>query len=363
MKSKLTKITLVASLGLALSSIFSCYGDDGIDGKSCITEPKVDGSAYDVLCNGKKVGELSNGEKGETGAAGTSCTVQPNDDSYDVLCGGENVGQLSNGDVCTIVSDASNPWYLVTCGSITVPLAWCGGKTYDPTKMMCYDGILKIVFTDARDSMRYKAVVIGEQVWMAQNLNYAATGSKCGNSNGTLSEANTTICDIYGRLYNWATAMNLPSKCNSIVSTSDADCAIKTPFHQGVCPSGWHLPSNNDWAKLWGYVGGPGNASNYLKATIGWYNYCKYQYVDDHYVCSERQSGNGTDDYGFSALPGGGGNAYGSFFDVELYGYWWSTSDDGSSYAYRRHMRYDNKNDYSDYGNKRNLFSVRCLQD
>jgi len=355
MKSKLTKI----GLGLSLAFTLSCSGNDGA---SCTVQPNANG--YDVLCDGKKVGELSNGEKGETGAAGTSCTVQPNAGGYDVLCGGENVGQLSNGEVCTIVNDASNSWYMLTCGSATAPLAWCGEKIYDPSKMTCHDGSIKFVFTDARDNMRYKAAAIGEQIWMAQNMNYAAIGSKCGNGD-VLSETNTTTCDMYGRLYNWATAMNLPSKCNGISSTSDADCAIKTPFHQGVCPSGWHLPNKDEWGILILATGGhyPPYAelvgrSDYLKATFGWNNVC-VEYQDG--VCSKTQSGNGTDNYGFSALPGGYGNSDGSFGGTGDYGSWWTATTidyTGTDASCINDNFYLGCRDLKD-----NLQSVRCVQD
>jgi uncharacterized protein (TIGR02145 family) len=130
---------------------------------------------------------------------------------------------------------------------------------------------------------KYKTVKIGEQTWMAENLNYEAEGSVC-------YDNNPDNCAKYGRLYDW-------------------EAAIK------VCPEGWHLPSIEEWDKLlrfvdsedkvYRYVGGDTSsagpyenrrAGKYLKAVSGWNSYKGYD-----------GNGNGTDKYGFSALPGGRG--------------------------------------------------------
>ena len=184
------------------------------------------------------------------------------------------------------------------------------------------------------DISNYRTVNIGSQKWMAENLNYNVSGSKCyGNS-----ESN---CNTYGRLYNWSTAMGLPSNCNSNTCSNQIQSK-----HRGICPIGWHIPNDADWNVLMDYVGGSSVAGTKLKSTSGWYN-----------------NGNGTDDYGFSALPGGYGYSDGSFLIVGDYGYWWSASEYNSFGAYLRGMRYNYDN--ADWGNidKSNLFSVRCLQD
>jgi uncharacterized protein (TIGR02145 family) len=157
-----------------------------------------------------------------------------------------------------------------------------------------------------------ESVRIGSQTWMKKNLNCNVSGSVCYNND----EAN---CTKYGRLYNWATA--------------------KT-----VCPSGWHLPSDAEWTTLTDFVGD--DAGTKLKSTSGW-----------------NKGGNGTDEHGFSALPGGYGLSNGDFYGVGEYGGWWSATEYYAADAWGRSMYYSYAVvDRNDYG-KTGLFSVRCVQD
>jgi len=208
------------------------------------------------------------------------------------------------------------------------------------------------------DISKYKTKQIGDQVWMLENLNYNVSGSKCGGNDCKLYDENTVNCDKFGRLYNWLTTMHLPPKCNEI-SSDDEECTINTP-HQGICPSGWHIPSNADWDKLMRYVDGTSDISDpyhdrspysshtagrYLKSKSGW-----------------NSGGNGEDKYGFSALPGGNGYSD-SFSNVGDLGLWWSSSEYLSYVAYYLFMY--NISEYAGYGqyNKNALLSVRCVKD
>ena len=157
----------------------------------------------------------------------------------------------------------------------------------------------KNTFTDTRDGKIYKTVKIGKQVWMAENLNYNANGSKC-------YDNKTENCDKYGRLYNWEIAMK-------------------------SCPSGWHLPSKAEWEVLTAAIGGEKN-------------------------------GNSEDKFGFSILPGGYGYSSGYFYDVGNLGYWWSASEHGSYSAYQQYIYYINEYADDDSYVKNLLRSVRCIQ-
>jgi uncharacterized protein (TIGR02145 family) len=173
---------------------------------------------------------------------------------------------------------------------------------------------------------------------MAENLNHNVEGSKCyGND--------PSNCDKYGRLYDWSTAMALPSSCNSTICSSQVSAQ-----HQGICPSGWHLPSDADRNTLMTEVGGSSKAGKYLKAINGWNNYDYRDIVN-------------LDTYGFSALPGGFGSSGGGFDDVGGSGHWWSASEYNSGSAYQR--RIGNESDHASYlsnGKDDYLLSVRCLK-
>ena len=196
-------------------------------------------------------------------------------------------------------------------------------------------------FKDSRDGKTYKKVKIGKQTWMAENLDYEAEGSKCYgedaevvigyDENGdpitkTLSPAEVQAnCDKYSRLYDWETALK-------------------------ACPSGWHLPNDEEWQKLVDIAVGGEIAGTKLKATSGWKD-------------NDGASGNGTDEYGFSALPGGIGSSDGSFNNVGYDGVWWSATENDSNYAYDWDMGFNRSNVRRGYGYKSYLFSVRCVQD
>jgi len=212
----------------------------------------------------------------------------------------------------------------------------CGGRDYNPSTEFCSGNSVYQASGKGNNISSYRTVVIGTQTWMAENLDYVVEGSKC-------YDNKVANCNTYGRLYDWATAMALPSSCNSNTCSSQ----VQTK-HKGICPSGWHIPSNAEWTTLTTYVGS--SAGTKLKAASGWNDY-------------QGASGNGTDEFGFSALPGGHGYSGGDFGNVGNLGYWWSATDYNANYAYGRDMFYS-YDDVDDNGiNKSGLFSVRCLQD
>jgi uncharacterized protein (TIGR02145 family)/uncharacterized repeat protein (TIGR02543 family) len=164
----------------------------------------------------------------------------------------------------------------------------------------------------------YKTVVIGGKAWMAENLNYQSTSGESWCYNDDNSN-----CDEYGRLYDWNTA--------------------KT-----VCPLGWHLPTRVEWNMLVTAVGGFSTAGKRLKATTGW-----------------NSNGNGTDDYGFSALPGGSRYHWdgSDFNDVGDFGFWWTATENGANNAYYQYISIDDDM-YENYDyDKSDGNSVRCVQD
>jgi len=175
----------------------------------------------------------------------------------------------------------------------------------------------------------YRTVKIGTQIWMAENLDYAGPNGDIGKH----YDDDPVNGEKYGRLYTWDEAMK-------------------------ICPPGWHLSSRREWQTLIDFAGGEEIAGKKLKVKNCW--------------CGWHKNGNGTDEFGFSALPGGFGSWSGGFNGVRSRGIWWSTLEDywsapdseGNPTGAQRCSMSFNSEDVGWYGSGKNfLFSVRCLQD
>ena len=172
----------------------------------------------------------------------------------------------------------------------------------------------KGTMTDSRDRQVYRTVKIGNQVWMAANLNVKTDGSWCFKN----KESN---CRKYGSLYTW-------------------DAARK------ACPAGWHLPNNDEFETLFSEVGGKNVAGTVLKSKTGW-----------------KERGNGSDDSSFTALPAGVRYNDGKFGEDGYNAYFWSSTEAEGDDAYGMYLDYNNYSTYL-YNNSRSLgFSVRCVKD
>ena len=167
---------------------------------------------------------------------------------------------------------------------------------------------------DKRDGKKYKTVKIGNQTWMAENLNYKTQDSYCyGND-----ESN---CSKYGRLYSWKAALY-------------------------ACPVGWHLPSKAEFQTLFNLVGGQSTAGMVLKSKKVWNN-----------------GGNGTDSFGFSALPAGSRDISGGYNDEGYRARFWSSTENYSYGACNMYLNYTDDDANLGYDNKNDGFSVRCVKD
>ena len=199
--------------------------------------------------------------------------------------------------------------------------------------------------TDTRDNQVYKTVVIGIQTWMAENLNYADSASMTnlmGNSWCYKNSADS--CAKYGRLYTWTATMNIASSYQEALAAA----VISTP-QQGVCPAGWHIPTFNEWGILQIFVGYD-VAGTMLKDTTGWDAY-------------RGVSGNGTDSYGFSVLPGGYRRSNDYFSDVSLGAYFWSATEYDIKDAFNLSFNNIHKGIFTNSYYKGNAYSVRCVKD
>ena len=240
--------------------------------------------------------------------------------------------------------------------SSVVPTVSVASPCKTATEDNCEYGTL----TDDRDGQTYKTVKIGEQWWMAENLNYAYTGVPfkdgdfTSDSTSWCYDNDAANCAKYGRLYTWAAAMD---SAGIIPGNTANGCGYRKKCNlgnvkvRGVCPEGWHLPYATEWIALFDAVGGKATAGIMLKSTEGWND------KDDG------TSGKGTDAYSFSALPAGNRNYTGNFLNEGNNAFFWSSTEDGSNYAYDMYLGYngDGAGLYDSY--KSNGFSVRCLKD
>ncbi len=193
-------------------------------------------------------------------------------------------------------------------------------------------------FTDSRDDQIYTTIQIGDQCWMAKNLNIGTLINSSENmtDNGVIEKYcynnDTVNCEIYGGLYQWNEMM----KYNA------------TQGVQGICPTGWHLPSDEEWTTITDFLGGKWVAGGKMKeaGTSHW----------------NPPNTSATNESGFTSLPGGYRVPIGSFEGLGNLGYWWSSTQYISSYARRRSMLYDYGAVFRGYGNKTYSFSVRCVR-
>jgi uncharacterized protein (TIGR02145 family) len=273
----------------------------------CMKNIEVNG----IDCSIYNSGETSTSRLSNGCPIGYTCSVFT-DYMKTELCDGTYIECGEN------VYDASKQ----TCYDNRIVVEKCGSNTqaYDPDLYECNPSInrngiyLKRGIKDSRDGKEYNAVLIGEQIWMAENLNYAIAGKCCishiGNG-GTLTDENTEYCDYYGRMYNWETALE-------------------------ICPSGWHLPSIEEWRELLKIVGDKSGTK--LKGD----NWKESVYASEN-------------SYGFNAKPGGYGSynaeldrfgfegSYDIYYDYNYgtIGEWWAASKDNNGEICSCRMSYN----------------------
>nr|NQU89434.1 hypothetical protein [Bacteroidota bacterium] len=190
---------------------------------------------------------------------------------------------------------------------------------------------------DSRDGHYYTTVQIGDQCWMAENLNYETGTNWCYYNNNA-------YCNAFGRLYDWPTIMNGEAGSNTVPSNV-----------RGICPENWHLPSDGEWCILTqyidstvdcGFTGYNGtDCGTKMKSTWGW-----------------STGGNGTNEYGFNALPAGCRGIY-HFDDLYLFAYFWTTTEDYPGYAWLIKLNYGLPTVARYFSQKNRGYSVRCVRD
>jgi len=200
-----------------------------------------------------------------------------------------------------------------------------------------------VLCTDA-DGNNYATVSIGTQTWMAENLKVGVRidGVQYQTNNGIIEKYcyynDVNNCNIYGGLYQWNEMMQYEA----------------TPGVKGICPTGWHIPTDPEWTTLTTFLGGTSVAGGKMKST------------------GTIQAGSGlwntpntgaTNESGFTAVPAGLRNLDSYFVTIGDYGFWWSSSESSTFNAWYRILGYIGNNVYSYSDYKYTGYSVRCLRD
>jgi uncharacterized protein (TIGR02145 family) len=184
-------------------------------------------------------------------------------------------------------------------------------------------------------------VKIGSQVWTSENLYVdrfrngdpipqAKTAEEWQNAGKNKQPAwcyynnDPKNGESYGKLYNWYAAND----------------------RRGLAPQGWHVPSDAEWTQLKEFLTDGFIAGAKMKSTSGW-----------------DENGNGTNTFGFNGLPGGYRGIYGTFVHIGKAGYWWSSTETNSNYAWNHYLYFSNGIVYSNNSFKDLGFSVRCVKD
>lgn len=211
-----------------------------------------------------------------------------------------------------------------------------GGNSGEQTTSFAKIDVVVGTLEDARDGKTYKTVKINDQNWMAENLNYAIDSSFC-------PMGIPENCDKFGRLYTWAVAMDssetVPCGNKTLCDLADS---LTQPIVRGICPEGWHLPTDNDWDTLIEATGDVAHAAKALKSKEVWT-------VDA-----------GVDQYQFNVIPTGNRSADGNFYEFDAH--FWSSTESTKTSACGRFIDRDYAVKHRS-GDKKQARSVRCIQD
>ncbi len=352
-------------------------GDTDNDGKSDSSGNKKS-SASEVNSSGSEGGESSgSSEEPESSSEGaSSSSEEPESSSEGASSSSEEPESSSEGASSSSEEPESSSEEAssaseepessgsegVEGSSASVPGGSSDASVYDADKN---------TLTDLRDGQTYKTITIApegtdySEVWMAENLNYAYTGVPFDCSVYTSDSTSWCLvndpanCAKYGRLYTWAAAMDSVGEWSTngkgcgYGKTCSVASAGSATLVRGVCPKGWHLPSQAEWEALIVAVDGSiteytssNTAGTKLKFVTGW-----------------SDSGNGTDTFGFSALPAGLRYRIGDYDYEGDYANFWSSTEGGNLDAYTMGLYYGDDNVNLNYGLKNFGFSVRCLKD
>ena len=309
---------LLALIGAFACTMLVACGDDDSD---FVARPNADSSE---ISSSSAQSSSSSDRYSSSVMSSSSVTPQSSSSETNVSSSSSSVNTSSSAKSS---SSSSSRMSSSSVSSSSVAAAiWCKRSTVDTC---VYD-----VLIDERDGKKYKTVLVGEQWWMAENLNYETDNSSC------YDDADSN-CTKYGRLYTWGAAMD-----SAAVFSTDGEgcgrlreCKPKFPV-RGICPEGWHIPDTTEWMILFKA------AEDYPRAL--------YDPPDWEYCNSDN-------DYGFSLLPAGIRDNDNKYYGKDRFTIIWSPRMRSNTQAYV--MLFNCSQDGVDYRFMYNGFSVRCIKD
>jgi len=236
-----------------------------------------------------------------------------------------NTANIASGLILTDENGNSYSMSIDTLGNLkTIDLWDCGDS-----------------LTDVRDGQKYATVLIGYQCWLRQNLNFGimTLGSESMMNNGVIEKYchgdEITNCDVYGGLYQWDEIMNY----------------LANPGVQGICPDGWHIPSDAEWGILINHLGGENIAGGKMKEA-----------GNTHW---EPPNNGATNSSNFTALPAGERHYDGYFVNLGYSAWFWSSTQINPPNPIAAWDRYldcqlESVGRYNNY--KTRGYSLRCIK-
>ncbi len=293
---------------------------------------------------------VSNAGTDQLNIVGTSCSLSAN-----TPVEGSGIWTIKSGTNGSFVSNTLSTTDFNGLIGHTYILTWTiSNECYSSSDdvIISFEPITSV--TDI-DGNVYNIVSIGSQVWMKENLkvthyadgtsiplitdNSAWANLGSNNTDDAYCYYNNNPDSEYGALYTWAAAMG-----DNAVSSNNIPSGV-----QGVCPDGWHLPSDAEWSILTDYLGNDSGSKLADNADL---------WTDGNL---ENNAFFGTS--GFFAIPAGYRLGNGYFYNIGNRSIWWSSFKESSEYAWHRSIIYNNTATDRDSGSKSNGFSVRCVKD
>ena len=327
---------------LAAGAMFAFLAACGDDESSFA--PRDDNSSSSIEEESSSAGKSSSSIEEESSSSGKSSSSIEEESSS----AGKSSSRLSSSVTPQSSSSETNE------SSSSVPTSYAQAEvkplgTYDCSKYKCVtteylnQEFLESgkygEFLDERDGQVYKTIQIGDQVWMAQNLNFNALLSSC-------YKDSIEKCEKFGRRYTWISAMDTArvfttnAKGCGYDRICDPDMILPA---QGVCPEGWHIPSSKEWTDLVEFVTGWSSSLSLtmLKSKKGW---------DTTGIGGNYKS---NDTLGFSAI---------ATHDEGQSVHFWTSTEKGRTKAYARYIWYNGGTPSTEYDKNEAYVSVRCIK-